>query len=154
MSEKHTPPKHLELIGMKVPGIPYKIEAERMIIFNESIGVKNLEEFKEPETGKIRIHPAFANVIMRYSKGSIRDFNLKDGSPLIKVFGLLLHTSQEYEFVKPVYAGDEVTTEMVIEEIYEKRNRLWIFFKYITRNQDDEIVLITRSSVAIGKGGY
>lgn len=53
--------------------------------------------------------------------------------------------TMEFEFHRPVYAGDTVTCETEIEELDEREQRTLMSATFVCRNQDGETVMSGRS---------
>ena len=54
-----------------------------------------------------------------------------------------------FDFVKPVYSGDELSCEAVVELAMRKPGRTKVEFSFVIRNQDGEVVLTGSSSGVI-----
>jgi acyl dehydratase len=50
----------------------------------------------------------------------------------------MVHGGQEFEWGEPVCAGDEITTEAAVKEIYEKDGKGFYVFESTSRNQDGQ----------------
>jgi acyl dehydratase len=75
--------------------------------------------------------PMFAVV---YSAGSVGPAVL---DPEVGIdFARMLHGSQEFEWGEPVCAGDAITTETTLEDLYERTGMEFYVFKSVSRNQD------------------
>ena len=51
-------------------------------------------------------------------------------------FAMLLHGSQEFVWDEPVCAGDTITTETTLEDLYERPGMDFYVFKSVSKNQD------------------
>jgi acyl dehydratase len=75
--------------------------------------------------------PMFAVV---YSTGSVGPAVL---DPDVGInFARMLHGSQEFTWDEPVCAGDTITTETTLEDLYERTGMEFYVFKSVSRNQD------------------
>jgi acyl dehydratase len=53
----------------------------------------------------------------------------------------MLHGSQEFLWGEPVCAGDEITTEVELSDLYEKGGNEFYVFESVSRNQDGNEVV-------------
>ena len=64
------------------------------------------------------------------------------GPPILEVIGELLprmvHGGQEFVWGEPVCAGDTITTQAEVKEIFEKDDKAFFVFESVSRNQDGE----------------
>jgi len=90
--------------------------------------------------------PMFAVV---YSTGSVAPAIL---DPEVGIdFARMLHGSQEFEWGEPVCAGDTITTETTVEDLYERTGMEFFVFKSVSKNQDgDEVVRGTWTNIVRG----
>ena len=66
-------------------------------------------------------------------------------------FALMVHGGQEFLWGEPVCAGDVITTEGRVKEIYERDGRGFYVFESTSRNQDGEqTVLATWTNIVRG----
>jgi acyl dehydratase len=56
-------------------------------------------------------------------------------------FARMLHGSQEFEWDEPVCAGDTITTETTLEDLYERTGMEFFVFKSVSKNQDGKQVV-------------
>ena len=54
---------------------------------------------------------------------------------------MMVHGGQEFVWGEPVCAGDTITTEASVKDIYEKDGRGYYIFESVSRNQDGEEVV-------------
>ena len=47
--------------------------------------------------------------------------------------------SEEFRFLKPIYAGDYITAEVTVSEIFRNKER--VLMAAVCRNQNDEVVM-------------
>jgi acyl dehydratase len=63
----------------------------------------------------------------------------------------MVHGGQEFVWGEPVCAGDTITTEASVKEIYEKDGKGFYVFESVSRNQDgDEVVRATWTNIVRG----
>jgi acyl dehydratase len=56
-------------------------------------------------------------------------------------FARMLHGSQEFEWDEPVCAGDTITTETTLEDLYERTGMEFFVFRSVSKNQDGKQVV-------------
>jgi acyl dehydratase len=90
--------------------------------------------------------PMFAVV---YSAGAVAPAIL---DPEVGInFARMLHGSQEFEWDEPVCAGDTITTETTLEDLYERTGMEFYVFKSVSKNQDgNEVVRGTWTNIVRG----
>jgi len=90
--------------------------------------------------------PMFAVV---FSTGSVAPAIL---DPEVGInFARMLHGSQEFEWGEPVCAGDTITTETTVEDLYERTGMEFFVFKSVSKNQNgDEVVRGTWTNIVRG----
>ena len=78
-------------------------------------------------------------------------WNERDFYQLFQQIGIepnnVLHGEQEYEYCKTIYAGDVITAQAVVKQRFRKNSMNFIMVQTIYKNQQDEIVLINRSTL-------
>lgn len=126
---------------------PVKNEVEKGAIrkFAEAIGDPNPLYHDEAYAqttrhGRIIAPPTFCRT---FDYGTIPGFSLKtDG---------LIHGEQQFEYFRPVYAGDVIYCSTKLADVYEKKGKLgkMIFLLYEQKGVDEagETVFIARSNV-------
>jgi acyl dehydratase len=63
----------------------------------------------------------------------------------------MVHGGQEFVWGEPVCAGDEITTETKVVEIYEKDGKGFYVFESVSSNQNgDEVVRGTWTNIVRG----
>jgi len=90
--------------------------------------------------------PMFAVV---FSTGSVAPAIL---DPEVGInFARMLHGSQEFEWGELVCAGDTITTETTVEDLYERTGMEFFVFKSVSKNQNgDEVVRGTWTNIVRG----
>lgn len=65
----------------------------------------------------------------------------------------LLHGEQEFEYLRPLYAGDLLTLVQTIKDIYEKTGKNgtmdFLVLETIARDSDGKIVYIARGNIVV-----
>jgi acyl dehydratase len=56
-------------------------------------------------------------------------------------FALMVHGGQEFAWGELVVAGDEITTEVAVKEIYEREGRGFYIYESVSRNQRGQEVV-------------
>lgn len=122
-------------IGKKYGPISYEVGVEKIKEFAMAISDLNPVYFKEAEASRsglkgIAAPPIFAVVfIQKVVNMALNDPELSLDLPM------LVHVEQEFEFLDIVYAGDIITTEGKILDIYEKSNMKFVVLEtYSTRD--------------------
>ncbi len=66
-------------------------------------------------------------------------------------FARMVHGGQEFVWAEPVVAGDRITTQATIKDIYEKAGKGFYVYESVSRNQDgDEVVRGTWTNIVRG----
>ena len=66
-------------------------------------------------------------------------------------YGAMVHGGQEFVWAEPVCAGDEITTQAKVTEIYEKDGKGFYVFESVSTNQDgQEVVRGTWTNIVRG----
>jgi acyl dehydratase len=64
---------------------------------------------------------------------------------------MMLHGSQEFVWSEPVCAGDTITTETEVRDLYEKDGKGFYVFESVSKNQDgQEVVRGTWTNIVRG----
>jgi acyl dehydratase len=64
---------------------------------------------------------------------------------------MMLHGSQEFVWSEPVCAGDTITTETEVKDLYEKDGKSFYVFQSVSKNQDgQEVVRGTWTNIVRG----
>ena len=64
---------------------------------------------------------------------------------------LMVHGGQEFVWGEPVCAGDTITTQAEVKEIYEKDGKGFYVFESVSKNQDgDQVVHATWTNIVRG----
>jgi len=146
-----------KLIGIESKPAVYEIQSEPIRRWAEAIGDTNplyhdVEYARKSRFGKIITPPG---MIGNYN------FAVKVGGMLPQVkspFWRQLNGGNEYEFLKPVYAGDVLTSTTRLVDLQERRGRpdigrmLIQATETIYKNQNGEVVVKTRNTIIFYEG--
>jgi acyl dehydratase len=145
-----------DLIGEEIPPFQMPIEWGKIKEFAEAIGDDN-PLYRDPGRAKktpfggILAPPTFTATSLFWGTGGTN----------AEIAGLdnrfLLHGEEEYEYFKPILAGDTLTCKGKISEAYEKAGKrggtmTFVVFEFVFHNQRGEKVLINRRTL-IQTGG-
>ena len=136
-------------IGKTGEPIRMRVEAGKIREFAKAIKDKNQlffdEDYAQEELGGIMAPPTFLTTLGHWEG--------KRGRPHLKLdLRRVLHGEQEYEYIKPIYAGDVLTAVTKVTDVYEKegsRGGTMTFIVMDTEftNQHGEKVAIARNSI-------
>lgn len=136
-----------KLIGREVEAPPFKVEAQHMIDYAESIGVFN------PKYKEIAF-PAYVATLVLPALWHWRQ-KVPEYNDLVKDPRFIVHGGQAYEFtdveIKP---GDVLSSKTRMDEIYIKKNMLFLIYKITTTNQNNELVVTTTNTIIVRPGGF
>lgn len=125
-----------EKIGAKLESYTFKVEAGKVKELALAIG-----DLKEEYLIGEKLLPTFPTVIDFWgggqSTGELLGLNVKK----------VLHGEQEYEYFGEMKVGDILTVKGVVENIYTKAAMNFVIIKKEYFNEQDELVLISRSTV-------
>ena len=129
-------------IGHKFAPYTRKIEAGQLWFFAKAIGETNpifIDEIAAKKAGYAAL-PAPPTYGFSLSNSQTDTFNYTKemGIPI----EVLLHGEEAFEYFQPILAGDEITLQRTVLEIYEKKGGLLEFVKIETSmtNQQQEVV--------------
>jgi acyl dehydratase len=120
---------------------PYEVGKEKIREYAFAVGEDNPVYF---DRGKAKAEgfrdipapPMFAVV---YSAGSVGPAVL---DPEVGIdFAQMVHGGQEFVWGEPVCAGDTITTEVEVEDIYEDGGKSFYVFSSVSKNQDGQEVV-------------
>ncbi len=137
--------------GKKYPPFEYEVGREKIKEYAWAVGEDNPVYFdraaaKEAGFRDIPAPPMFAVV---FSAGSVGPGVL---DPEVGInFPMMVHGGQEFVWGEPVCAGDTITTETEVKDIYEKDGRAYYVFESVSRNQEGhEVVRGTWTNIVRG----
>jgi len=145
-----------DLIGREIPTFEFPIERGKIREFAQAIGDDNpiyhdAAYARKSPCGAVLAPPTF----------SVTKAFWRTGGTNQEIAGLdnrfILHGEEEYEYFKPVVAGDVLTGTGKIAEAYEKAGKrggkmIFVVFEFTFHNQKGEKVLVSRSTT-IQTGG-
>ncbi|MEX0992618.1 MAG: MaoC family dehydratase N-terminal domain-containing protein [Solirubrobacterales bacterium] len=123
-------------VGKTYPSFEYEVGREKIREYANAVGETN-PVFHDPEAAKaagfrgVVAPPMFCVV---YSAGAMGPAIL-DPELGINLM-MMVHGGQEFEWGEPVVAGDTVTTDAAIKDIYDKNDMKFYVFESHSRNQD------------------
>jgi len=129
----------------------YEVGKEKIREYAMAVGEENPVYFDRDaahEAGfrDIPAPPMFAVV---YSAGSVGPAVL-DPEVGINIM-MMVHGGQDFVWGEPVCAGDTITTETEVKDIYEKDGRGYYVFESVSRNQEgQEVVRATWTNIVRG----
>ena len=137
--------------GKTYPPFQYEVGKEKIREYALAVGEENPVYFDREAAKKagfrdIPAPPMFAVV---YSAGAVGPAVL---DPEVGInFAMMVHGGQEFVWSKPVCAGDTITTETEVADIYEKDGRGYYVFQSVSRNQEgQEVVRGTWTNIVRG----
>ena len=130
------------LIGKKYPPVVFNVEKQRLKFFAKATGQTDPLYFDEAyavDQGNpsLLAPPTFlTTVAMEQEKPYqyLEDLNIK--------MGRLLHARQMYSYHAPVYAGDTITMDSKISDMYDKKEgtlQFVVFKSYFTNQKQNKV---------------
>ena len=136
-----------KIISRECIAPPFKVQAQHMIAYTESVGVM------DPKYKEIAFPGYVATFVLPalwYWREQIPEYK-----ELVKDPRYILHGGQEYEFtdidIKP---GDLLTNKVRLENIFIKKDMLFLSYKIATTNQKNQLVLKTAITIIVRPGGF
>jgi acyl dehydratase len=127
-----------ELKGKQHPPFEYEVGREKIREYAWAVGETNevhFERYAAQSRGfrNVVAPPMFCVVYSARAMGpAILDPEL--GINL----ALMVHGSQEFEWEEPVVAGDVITTQVTLSDLYEKDGKEFYVFESESKNQDGQ----------------
>jgi acyl dehydratase len=124
--------------GKTYPAFEYEVGREKIREYARAVGETN-PVHHDPEAAR---EAGFRNVVappmfcVVYSAGAMGPAIL-DPELGINLM-LMVHGSQEFEWEEPVVAGDLITTEARVKDVYEKNGMKFYVFESESKNQDGQ----------------
>ena len=138
------------LAGKTYDPVTFEVEADRIHQYAEAVHEENpvhhdADAAQDAGFRDIVAPPMFAVV---YSAPAM-------GQPIFDAIGealpRMVHGGQEFVWGEPVCAGDTITTETTVKEIYEKDGKGFYVFESVSKNQDGaEVVRATWTNIVRG----
>ena len=136
-----------KIVGREVDSPPFTVDAQHMINYTESIGVFDAQYKKVA-------HPAYAATFVLPSLWYWRQ-KVPVYKELVKDPRYIVHGGQEYEFPDTeIKLGDVLTSKTRMENIFIKKNMLFLIYKVVTTNQNHQLVLTTTITIIVRSGGF
>ena len=139
------------LMNKKYPPLTFDVEKQRLRFFAIATGQKDPVYFDE-SFAKQKGHPSLlAPPTFLTTVGNEQDNPLQYIADLSIDIGKILHAGQLYKYHQPIYAGDIITMESQIVDMYDKKNGALQFveFESIYTNQDNVIVAESLSTLVV-----
>ncbi|MHA1110691.1 MAG: FAS1-like dehydratase domain-containing protein [Promethearchaeota archaeon] len=159
-------------IGKKLQTIKHRVKAKNLVAFAELMGNKNpkyvgvkKEDGTTDYTGVVG-HPCFPTVFSVGDRGAAFDvtdwrFPPKEGEEqgpkVIRNFGRLLHSGQEYDYSRaevPIQHGQKLTVTGVMENAYIKSGMMWLVVRLFAHTQDEKLVVESVVTTVTRQGGW
>jgi len=129
----------------------YEVGKEKIKEYAYAVGEENRVYFDRDaaKAAGFRDVPAPPMFAVVYSAGSVGPAVL---DPEVGInFSLMVHGGQEFVWGEPVCAGDTITTETEVKDIYERDGKGFYVFESVSRNQDgQEVVRGTWTNIVRG----
>ncbi len=137
--------------GKAYPPHEYEVGREKIREYALAVGEDSPLHFDRDEAtaAGFRDVPAPPMFAVVYSSGALGPalFDPEVGMN----FAMMVHGGQEFAWSEPVCAGDVITTEMTVKDIYERDGRGFYVFESVSRNQDgQEVVRGTWTNIVRG----
>jgi acyl dehydratase len=137
-------------VGRTYEPATFEVEADRIRKYADAVHEEN-RVYHDGEAAKavgfrdLVAPPMFAVVYSAPAMGPAILQTIGDGLPR------MVHGGQEFVWGEPVCAGDSITTEASVKEIYEKDGKGFYVFESVSRNQDGkEVVRATWTNIVRG----
>jgi acyl dehydratase len=140
-----------EVKGKTYPPYEYEVGREKVREYAQAVGEDNpvyldREAARAAGFRDVAAPPMFAVV---YSWGAIGPAVL-DPEVGINV-AMMVHGGQEFVWGEPVCAGDVITSEASVKDVYERGGMDFYVFESVSRNQDgQEVVRATWTNIVRG----
>lgn len=136
-----------KIMGRECTAPPFKVQAQHMIAYTESVGVL------DPKYKEIAFPGYVATFVLPalwYWREQIPEYK-----QLVKDPRQILHGGQEYEFTDiDIKLGDLLTNKIRMENIFVKKNMLFLIYKIATTNQRNQLVLTSTITIIVRPGGF
>ena len=140
-----------DAVGKEWPTTTYQVGREKIREYATALGIDNpvhldVEVARAAGFRDVVAPPMFVVV---YSAGAMGPAIL-DPEVGINLM-LMVHGGQEFVWGEPVCAGDTITTEASVKDMYEKDGRKFYVFESVSTNQDgQETVRATWTNIVRG----
>ena len=125
-------------IGKRYPSFQYEVGREKIREYSNAVGESN-PVHHDPEAARaagfrgVVAPPMFCVV---YSAGALGPAVL-DPEVGINLM-MMVHGEQIFEWGEPVVAGDTVTTEVTLKDVFDKKDMKFYVYESESRNQDGQ----------------
>jgi hypothetical protein len=136
-----------KIIGRETTAPSFKVEVQHMIDYAESVGAF------DPKYREV----AFSGYVSTFVLPALWHWRqqIPEYKELVKDPRYIVHGGQKYEFAEAeIKPGDILTNKIRIDEIYIKKNMLFLIYKVITTNQNGQLVLTTTITIIVRPGGF
>ena len=137
--------------GKAFPPFQYEVGKEKIKEYAWAVGEDNPVYFDrdQAKAAGFRDVPAPPMFAVVYSAGAVGPAIL---DPDVGInFAMMVHGGQEFVWGEPVVAGDTITTETTVKDIYERGGMGFYVFESVSRNQDgQEVVRGTWTNIVRG----
>jgi acyl dehydratase len=144
-------PVNTDAKGKRYPAYEYEVGKEKIREYAYAVGEDNPVHFdrERAKAAGFRDIPAPPMFAVVYSAGAMGPAVL---DPEVGMnIAMMVHGGQEFIWGEPVCAGDTITTEATIKDVYEKDGRGFYVFESVSRNQDgQEVVRGTWTNIVRG----
>jgi N-terminal half of MaoC dehydratase len=143
------------LIGHQFESFTTTVEKSRLIFFAKAIGETN-PVYTYENAARAAGHRALP------APPTYPFILASDGPEFMPVLQLLeldisrlLHGTQDFEYLAPIYAGDSITVRSHISNMYERKGGAMLFIvqEYSFTNQDGELVAIAKNTAIYNNAG-
>jgi acyl dehydratase len=137
-------------VGKTYDAATFEVEADRIRAYADAVHEDNpvyhdAEAAKQAGFRDLVAPPMFAVVYSAPAMGPAIFDTIGDALPR------MVHGGQEFVWGEPVVAGDAITTEASVTEIYEKDGKGFYVFESVSKNQDGaETVRATWTNIVRG----
>jgi acyl dehydratase len=136
-----------ELEGKEYPGVTYEVGREKIREFAQAVGETN-PVYQDPDAAKAAGHPeqvaplTFPTVLhLRSGPQVVMDPELGLD------YSLVVHGTQEFEYRRPIVAGDVLTATPRIAEITAKGPHEFLTIETTMTDAGDEVVCVARATL-------
>jgi acyl dehydratase len=137
--------------GKTYPSYTYEVGKEKIKEYAWAVGEDNPVYFdrEQAKAAGFRDVPAPPMFAVVYSGGAMGPAIL---DPDVGInFAMMVHGGQEFVWGEPVVAGDTITTDVSVKDVYERGGMGFYVFESVSRNQDgQEVVRGTWTNIVRG----
>ena len=139
MSDQFIPPEVMDQVGLELPEKVFEVEKGALQRFGEAVGdmnplYHNEEYARQSRYGAIIAPPTF---VVTMTMGLAEYYRWDFGR-------VGIHGGEEYEYLRPIKAGDTITCKTRVADIYEKEGKrgkmAFMVLESLLENQDGDLV--------------